>query len=243
MPQPRATFAVATDQAGAIYAFGGFDNGHPVDEIDKFTPSTGQWTAVGLAPHAFLPLTGATGPDGLIYLVAAAAAAALTHQPPERLVAYDPATGRWSDLGPLPAPRLGAAVAISGNTLYVIGGAHPNSKSLAGLTIVMIYSIHTRRWGTAAPIPTPLVFPAATVDHHGRIYLIGGGDTSGATSAQVSIYDPTLNSWTTGPPLLQPVGGLGAATGKDGRIYAIGGATTSGQRRVVNTAELLSPSP
>ena len=118
-------------------------------------------------------------------------------------------------------------MAFSGHTLYIMDGVNPNARSGPGTTVVMTYSLQSHRWGTAAPTPTPLVFPAATVDQRGRIYLIGGANQSGTTN-QVSIYDPVFNSWTSGPPLLQSVAGLGAATGKDGRIYAIGGATTSG---------------
>ena len=242
MPQPRSRFALAASRSGDIYAFGGFaDNGRPVDEIDKFTPGTGTWTSPALAPHSFFPMAGATGPDGLVYMLAAVPNAIPTGQPPDVLVTYAPSTGRWRNLGPAPTgSRVGVSMAFSGDILYIIGGLDVESSTQRLTADVNTYSRTTRRWRTAAPAPTPLVLAGVAVDHRGRIFLIGGATATGST-AQVSIFDPATGSWTPGPALLQSVGGLGAATGIDGRIYAVGGATTAGQKAIVDTVEVLTP--
>lgn len=83
--QPRTSFVLATGSSGAIYAFGGFCRGRPVDEIDEYTPSSGKWTSPGLLPTSLIPIAGATGPGGRIYILAVVANAANTGHAAERL--------------------------------------------------------------------------------------------------------------------------------------------------------------
>ncbi len=79
-----------------------------------------------------------------------------------------------------------------------------------------------------APMHTARLAPAVT-GRDGRIYLIGGLDSSNFPIASVEAYDVETNTWTDASPLPQPTSLLGAALGKDGRIYAVGGSTASGE--------------
>jgi N-acetylneuraminic acid mutarotase len=78
-------------------------------------------------------------------------------------------------------------------------------------------------WTTVAPLPTARTGLAATTGSDGRIYTIGGIDSTGAVSAVVEVYTPSSNSWATAAPMPTARFGCAAATGPDGRIYAMGG--------------------
>lgn len=79
------------------------------------------------------------------------------------------------------------------------------------------------QWELRAPMPQPRTEVTAAVVG-GRIYVIGGFDGFGRTTATVQIYDLQANAWTMGPPLPQPVHHAMAVT-LDGRVYVVGGLT------------------
>ena len=77
-----------------------------------------------------------------------------------------------------------------------------------------------QQWDTLAPVPEALTFPVASV-LNGKIHLIGGGGSSGASNAHYR-YDPATNTWTTLAPLpylaQQPAG-----ASANGKIHHFGG--------------------
>jgi uncharacterized repeat protein (TIGR01451 family) len=90
-------------------------------------------------------------------------------------------------------------------------------------------------WATVAPMPTARYGLAAATGPDGRIYAIGGGNTTGTQSFNtVEAYAPGTNTWVTAAPMSTVRSELAAATGTDGRIYAIGG-------NGLNTVEVYTP--
>ena len=83
-------------------------------------------------------------------------------------------------------------------------------------------------WVARSPMPLPRRdFATAVLD--GRIYVLGGGDTTAPTSPSpptdtVQVYDPATDTWMVGPPMLYSVMDHAAAV-IDGRIYVAGGRT------------------
>ncbi len=57
-------------------------------------------------------------------------------------------------------------------------------------------------WTSGAPLPTPVNAAAAAVLKK-EIYLIGGGNESGAV-ADVQVYNPATNAWSSACPIQQP---------------------------------------
>jgi hypothetical protein len=62
----------------------------------------------------------------------------------------------------------------------------------------------------------------AAVD--GKLYVLGGWNSSGATVATTEIYDPAAGTWTTGANNPKPYAGA-AVSVLDGEIYLVGGCT------------------
>src|SRR6266699_2790283 len=80
------------------------------------------------------------------------------------------------------------------------------------------------QWQSLTPLPTARNGPAAVLGPDGRIYALGGVNSSGNLTT-VEAYDPRTKSWTAVASLPTARYNLAAALGPDGRIYAIGGTT------------------
>ena len=87
---------------------------------------------------------------------------------------YDPATGAWTGLPPLPtAVTSPASVALNGR-LCVVGGY----DGTADLTTVQVYDPFRNRWEVLSPIPTALS-GASGVVVYGLAFVEGDDHTDG----------------------------------------------------------------
>ena len=81
-------------------------------------------------------------------------------------------------------------------------------------------TVLSQQWDTLANIPESLTFPVVGVVN-GKIHVMGGGGSGGATSAHYA-YDPMTNTWESKAPIpyvaQQPAG-----TAVNGKIHFFGG--------------------
>ena len=143
------------------------------------------------------------------------------------LWAYDPASDTWSILAPMNQARTGLAIAVVGNSIYVIGGRTNTGGPCSGgeLSSVERYDIDQNVWTTVAPMPVPLSDrAAATVG--GKIYVFGGctGGIFPLFTNSVDVYDPVTDTWSATPADMPTAraGMYGVAT-KGDAVYVIGG--------------------
>ncbi|MCH9646806.1 MAG: hypothetical protein K0U98_01130 [Deltaproteobacteria bacterium] len=147
----------------------------------------------------------------------------------------------WVNEPSLPIDLYGHVAAVSSASgqerLYVFGGG--GDSILFSRNDVFTPG---SGWTTAAPLPTPRRFATETVDHLGRIWVIGG--TMGPNSAlnTVEVYDPTSHpgTWTTMPPLQVGRTKAAAATDRRGRIFVFGGGVGTGPIPV-DSVEMFDP--
>lgn len=116
---------------------------------------------------------------------------------------FDPATGMWADLEPLPDPRSSHDAAVVDDTLYVFGGWRLNGKDGKS-------EWHAHGWALdlASPDATwrkvdqPFQRRAlSAAAHGGKVYVIGGLNHKAETELTVIVYDPQADTWEEGPPL------------------------------------------
>ena len=82
------------------------------------------------------------------------------------------------------------------------------------------------KWRTLAPMPMPRSEVAvAALD--GKIYVVGGFEADGSTSAKVEVYDPATDTWSEAAPLPEPRHHTAAVA--MGGLYVIGGFATNFQ--------------
>ena len=152
---------------------------------------------------------------------------------PRAMLAYDPASDRWTELGEIPEGLNHSSVAVLEGKLYILGGFRGATRSATGA--VRIYDPIQRTWRDGAPMPTARgALAVAVLD--GKIHAIGGNAAQGvdldahdhglaARDRSVGtheVYDPAQNTWTRLEPMLTARNHLGAAAIAR-RIHVVGG--------------------
>ncbi len=129
--------------------------------------------------------------------------------------------GHWSALAPIPAPRVGAAVAATQSEIYIFGGFSEHGERLN-----QSYDPEHNRWTERAPLPVPLNYAAAAAA--GRfIYIAGGFSDTYAPKYRHALnaayaYDTTADSWSPIAKLPDARGAL-CAVERRGRLHVLGG--------------------
>ena len=108
------------------------------------------------------------------------------------------------------------AVFTASGMIYAIGG-----QDSSVLNTAECYNISAKSWTTLSPMSVCRKFPGAEC-LSGRIYAIGGADTTNCRLSTVEEYISSLNQWVVVAPLLTPRSGLGTAV-LGGHIYVVGG--------------------
>jgi N-acetylneuraminic acid mutarotase len=110
--------------------------------------------------------------DGKFYVMAGSFSTTEAH-----FAVYDPATNEWTTRTPLGQERQGAASAVLGSKLYVMGGLRFNGAGLDILDITIVYDPVTDAWTRRAFLPSRRYgISASKVLRNGnpRIELVGG---------------------------------------------------------------------
>jgi N-acetylneuraminic acid mutarotase len=87
---------------------------------------------------------------------------------------FDPATGLWRRLPPVPGARGGTGLAAVNGGLVSIGGEEPAGT----IASVYRYTVATRRWEQLPDLPTPR-HGLGVAGLRGRAYALAGGPTPG----------------------------------------------------------------
>ena len=216
MPTPFYSTIGAAAVDGKIYFLGSNIN-------SRYDPETNTWTP--LAPPPIPNYWGTVAAcQNKIYVIGGEAS-----KPTQ---VYDPATDTWENRTSIPTTRSALQANVVDGKIYVIGGQIPSPLGVVNPSSANdVYDPATDSWSKMAPIPTPVMgYASAVLDN--KIYIIGGGNTSGPDYSpinQVQIFDPKTNQWTNGTPI--PIGVVytracvttGLLAPK--RIYVIGGTT------------------
>jgi N-acetylneuraminic acid mutarotase len=185
--------------------------------VRQSTPESAPWTDVANYPTAIMDDAVAEH-DGKIYVVGGSNGDyALANAN-----VYDPATGSWSAIAPLPEPLNASSAGFIGDTLYVAGGWDTFGDPSTG---VYSYNPGTNAWTQAASLPAGVAAAGSAVAG-GKLYVIGGVGTSGTALATAYSYDPGDNSWNQAPDY--PAGtAFPACGGVDALVVCAGGSGAS----------------
>jgi DNA-binding CsgD family transcriptional regulator len=124
---------------------------------------------------------------------------------------------RWEELGSLPTPRSGIAVASFENQIYVIGGE--SEQGVIGL--VERYDPDTNSWIELSSKPIPVSDINAEVIGS-EIFIPGGSLESDVPTYILEIYNPRIGGWGLGSPLPTPLSAYASVT-YEGRLFVFGG--------------------
>ncbi|MDA1159766.1 MAG: hypothetical protein O2983_09170, partial [Planctomycetota bacterium] len=118
---------------------------------------------------------------------------------------FNPETGVWKELPPLPEPRSSHDAAILGDTLYVAGGWNMPGKDQDAVWHKTAWTLDLGKddaqWKAVAtpPFQRRALSLAAW---NGRMYCIGGMRMEGGPTTVAHVYDPATDSWSDAPSLI-----------------------------------------
>lgn len=144
----------------------------------------------------------------------------------DEVMRYDPATGKWDALPPLPERRSSHDAAIYEHVLYVGGGWTLSGDGGQGVhskwqETLLTLDLRAPEKGWKSQ-PQPFERRAiATVAQGGRIWFIGGMDSHDEPSRAVDWFEPATGKWGKGPEIPEgPMAGFGtAAVAQGGKLY------------------------
>jgi Kelch motif len=146
---------------------------------------------------------------------------------------FDPQTGQWSNVAPLPASIDHIQGVAYGGKIYYIGGL-ANWPSPHAST-VYIYDPATNTFSQGASMGARGRGAGGVAVHDGKIYYAGGLH-DGAAVNWFDVYDPEANTWTQLPDMPTARDHFHAAV-LDGKFWAIGGRNVQiGSTTTVNEA-------
>jgi hypothetical protein len=140
---------------------------------------------------------------------------------------FDPDSGAWTDLPPLPQARSTHDAVVIGRTVYAVGGwtMRGASDEAQYLENAAAFDLdHPERgWRT---IEQPFRRRALSAgEAGGKLYVLGGLNDVRKVERRVDVYDPTTGLWTIGPELpgTGRTDGFGtSAFGVEGHLYHSG---------------------
>jgi N-acetylneuraminic acid mutarotase len=172
LPNGRYYPAAAVGLDGAIYVSGGFSV-NPIEVLGstvKLAPGATSWTALtspmtnARSGHASVRTS-----DGKIWALSGYGTGSVELKTVEWML---PGTPGWNTAPPMTYPRKYAAAALSGDSIYVLGGNAPGVS--IHNPIVEVYKPSTNAWSRAASMPAGRYGHAVVTMPDGRIYVMGG---------------------------------------------------------------------
>ena len=137
---------------------------------------------------------------------------------------FNPQSGKWQELPPLPEPRSSHDAAVLGDTLYVAGGWNMPGAGKDRVWHETAWTLDLSKddaqWKAIATPPFQRrALSLAAWD--GKMYCIGGMKMEGGPTTQANVYDPETDSWSDAPSLLgTSMDGFGSsAFACDGALY------------------------
>lgn len=136
--------------------------------------------------------------------------------------AFDLHSKTWSSLPSLPEPRSSMDAICLDGFVYVVGGWHMNGNGPETKWHETAWRLSLEKKDQWQPIATPPFRrrAVALASHAGKVYVVGGMDSSGQPTTAVDCFDPIANSWSEcGSISGVPMNGFGAAASEiDGKL-------------------------
>lgn len=119
-------------------------------------------------------------------------------------VCFDPASGQWAALQPLPEPRSSHDAVVIGDKIYVVGGWQLKGAEKRWHTNAWMIDLSAAKGETAwQKLPDPPFRRRALSLGHlgGKLLAIGGMQEEGEATTRVDVLDLATGAWSEGPSL------------------------------------------
>lgn len=195
---------------GRVLVAGGYDGDTALAGAEVYDPVQDTWTEVG---NAMSVGRGSsllvTLPNGKALVGGGATSSGGTLVGTTAAELYDPATNRFAPTGTLDGAHIAGVVApLPDGRVFVAGGA-TSMSAVPEPDAAEIYDPASGTWTATAPMPTPVMAPAAGVLRDGRVLIAGGYETF-TPLEDTQLYTPSTPPGA--PRAVTAVAGDGAAT-------------------------------
>jgi N-acetylneuraminic acid mutarotase len=181
LPAPTSDAAVGV-LGGTAYVVGGFDGQQALDTVVAWRPGEPA-RVVGHLSYG-LRYAAVAASDGRLVIAGGSREGTTASN---AILGFEPASGRVSRLGQLPAPVTHAAAVTSGSYVYVLGGrGEPPGTQTAAILAIAPSDGHAVQVGA---LPEPLS-DAAVVALGGSAWLVGGLGADGRPLSSVFKLTP-----------------------------------------------------
>lgn len=153
----------------------------------------------------------------------------------DELTRFDPDSGDYEKLAPLPLPLNHVGLTTYRGDIYVAGG-YSRRNDIDTSRAFFRYDPGTDRWSRLPDMPAPRA--AGAVGVLGQRLIWAGGAINSTARSEVYAYDFRSRRWSQLPSMHARREHVGEAT-LDGKLYVLGGRAP--QSLAVDTAERLDP--
>ncbi len=118
----------------------------------------------------------------------------------DALTVFDPRSGTYDELAPMPVPVNHQVMLAHEGAVYSVGG---HGRFLFGASpkgAFQRYDPGSNEWSPMAPLPTPRGAAGGGVIGD-RAYVVGGQGRGGEILPTLEIYDFETEKWTRGPDM------------------------------------------
>lgn len=173
-----------------LYVAGGRSSSGSVSRaLESYDPDADTWTVLPSLPSGVAGATAVTL-NGLLYVMGGYDA---SNHALSGVQVYNPTTNAWTTdpsagaIPPMLVARHSAASAVLNGRIYVFGGVPDASSQPTNEAEVFDPALGI--WKAIAPLPLPLALHAAAA-LAGKLYVLGGSDSTGAAQRGVEVYTP-----------------------------------------------------
>lgn len=213
MTVARSRFALAATPDDQLFAIAGETNGGTTGAVERYDPSTEQWTPISASKPTRVRNIDAAPIGEWIFVPGGLTAEG---EPTSVVEAFNPKEEVWQKVASMPRPLFGYALAVYSNKLYLFGGRDDRGY----VNTTYIYDPQQDEWTDGRAMPTRRAYAAAS-GLGSRIFVVGGYDGQRELST-CEAYNPEQDTWESCAPLTVGRGGLGLA-GVANQLYVVGG--------------------
>lgn len=132
----------------------------------------------------------------------------------------------WEFTTPLPKQLYMSGSSVINNKIYIVGGSSSGQASDINKDL-LLYDPVSKMWDTKAPMITPRS-DISTAQVNGKLYAIGGFDSTGKYTKKIEEYDPSTNTWSSKADMLSTARQGFSTAVINNKIYIIGGQVNYG---------------
>ena len=238
MAADRFSHASAPLADGRVMVIGGYwysSISSNTTRVELYDPATNTFVAGPALPAPRAHGTALALPDGRVLLIGGSQYIAGVATDQASVLAYDPLSGAWSEIGSMTQPRRSPLALLLPDGRILLMDANNSAGT---------HEVFDPATGTSSPTGSFITARssfAAAVLADGRVLAAGGFPVSGAALASAELWDPATGTWSPTGLMAAPRARASATRMQDGRVMVVAGMPDGSFFNSHGSAEIYDP--